>query len=158
MSKLFYIFFVLTLGSCSEPTQYEKIKSFYEENKTTDGQDFEVFSKIVIINEKGNCISCNNSFAKQMERYLDDSQTLFIVSGPGLKVDISGFIHSENLNVIWDQNEEFNKLKISKSCALIELKNNEIHQINEITLDKLNDDIHGFFEESSHQQNSQVEN
>jgi hypothetical protein len=158
MSKFYHTFFFLILFSCSEPTAYEKIKSFYEENKTVNGKDFEVFSKIVIINEKGDCISCNNSFAKQMAMYLDDSQTLFVVSGAGLKVDISGFIHSDKENVIWDQKEEFNKLHISERCALIELKNNKIQEVKEITLDNLNDNIHGFFEESSHQQVSQSEN
>ncbi len=115
----FIIFFCIILFGCSS-SEKEKIINFYEKHRKS-GNVYN-YRKIVVINDLGVCMNCNNNFAAMMSDSLDVKDILFIISCDGSKVDISSYIGIDRENVIWDKNLDFNDLKIVNNCAVIDFK------------------------------------
>lgn len=110
------------LGSCNRKaaSEAEKIKSFYYQC-VPDG-DFGRFSRVVIINELGTCMNCNNRFASCQYADIDNDSVLYIVSSQGARIDISKYTDSARSNVVWDTMFLFNDLGISDTCTVIHLR------------------------------------
>lgn len=117
------ILLILVTGSCSKQTNYEKIERFYLQFKQGD---FSRFKKVIVINEEGTCLNCNNIFARNQAEKVDETTYLFIVSGQGTRVDISAYISKNAPNLIVDYTNEFSRLNLVKGCAIFELKNRQI--------------------------------
>lgn len=114
---------MLLFSSCTNQTDYEKVKSFFY-SKGKSG--FDEFEYIVIINEEGTCLNCNKIFAEAMSNNIQDHDVLFILSGNGTKIDISPFTESRDENIIMDYDKEFNKLGLVNQCALFKIDNQRI--------------------------------
>lgn len=119
-------FLVFSCTNTSLPHNLDKLKVYFKENNTDPQQKFNTFNYIVIINEIGDCINCNNLFSKKIANSIEREDVLFILSGNGTKVDISDFIDKDYPNVIWDQNADFNQLNIVDKCAILELSKDSI--------------------------------
>lgn len=118
--KHLILFLLLVHYSCSSPVDNSSvIRSFYETMKP-NGR-YSDFKQIIIINENGNCINCNNKFSREMSALLSDSTKLFIVSGTGAKVDFSYYLDINQDNLIVDSAFIFKKYDIAKSCMIIDL-------------------------------------
>lgn len=109
----------LLVFSCNKKSDLEKVQEYYYSNKP-DGK-FENFRKVIILNELGNCINCNNKFALQMSDSINSKEILFIVSCSGAKVDISPYLDKHQDNIIVDRQTRFDLLQITKACAIINL-------------------------------------
>lgn len=131
--------------SCKPETDYEKMEHYY--NSFKDGE-LSQFQFVVVINEIGSCINCNNYFSKEMAKALDDDKILFILSGNGTRVDMSGYINEDYQNVIWDRPARFDELKIVERCAILELKNREIIDKEEINIDNMEETTTSFLQNS----------
>ena len=137
MNKLISLTIALMfLASCTESikeirlSDYQKIESFYKKHKYAD---FNAFKFVIIINDEGDCLNCNNMFAKTISKSIDNNKLLFIVSESGAKVDISAYIDNSKKNVIWDTKSEFDKLNLVKRCTIFELKDKKIINKTEIS-------------------------
>jgi hypothetical protein len=64
-----------------------------------------------------------------MSAYLEQDSTLFIVSTPGAKIDISPYLKKESSNIILDFRKEFNKLNIINHSSIFKLKESAIDTI-----------------------------
>lgn len=95
------------------------IRDFYFEETQKD--DFSKYRRVVIINENGTCLNCNNAFAQAHAKNIADDSTLFIVSSEGAMVDISPYISRQRPNVIWDTFYAFESLLTMNQCAILEL-------------------------------------
>jgi len=123
MNRLILPFCILFLHACSsnQESNFAKIENFIQHHGITE--PLSKFKKLIIINDKGTCIQCNNDFSKMISTNLNDKTTLFIISQDGTKVNISAFLDSKNSeNLILDFKEEFSKLNIVDGCAIIEIK------------------------------------
>jgi hypothetical protein len=109
----------LLVFSCNKKSDIEKVREYYYSNKP-DGK-FENFRKVIIINELGSCINCNNKFALQMSDSINNKEILFIVSCSGAKVDILPYLDKHQDNIIVDRQARFDLLQITKACAIINL-------------------------------------
>ena len=139
--------FLAISSSCSEDlnsdsktpqkqlSRTEKLKAYCSIHQ----QNLHDFLQIVVINEIGSCINCNNIFAKSQTQNLNSDSTLFIVSGIGNKVDLSAYIDKKSAHLIFDESQSFDSLKIVKSCAIISLKNDTIYRIEEIDINNVHD-------------------
>ncbi|MNU95255.1 hypothetical protein D3C71_852660 [compost metagenome] len=128
----FLLFLLLLANSCSNPKhpdEYEKIEVFYQQFKKGN---LEQYNKIIVINEEGTCLNCNNIFARNQAEKINKTTNLFIVSGRGTRVDISAYISKNAPNLILDHTNEFSRLNLVKGCAIIELENKKIKTITPI--------------------------
>ncbi len=138
MNRRFFIIVLLlaicsVFSACKEETDLDKIQKYYNAQKV-DG-NFDNFSKIIVINEKGTCMSCNSRFAKKMAGKLNDTSILFIVSSAGAMIDISSYLNKEQDNFIWDPKKEFDKLNIMQSSGIIEIdKTTDSLKITEVNI------------------------
>lgn len=119
-------------------SDFDKVQAFYESNLPKEGKPFNNYKYVVVINERGDCMNCNNTFSKKVASSIKNESVLFILSGNGTKVDLSSFIKDEYPNVIWDQLAKFNSLQIVNKCAVLELKKNTIASITLINIDNIN--------------------
>lgn len=121
--NLFIIFILFLTGevfvSCNSENPSLKVKAFYKERYPHS--DFLKFNEIVLINDLGDCLNCNNAFARLMEDSTENNHILFIVSSAGAKVDISGYINKDKNNIIWDKTSEFNQFKILNNSGILKL-------------------------------------
>lgn len=127
MNRLFLLLLIVFLQSCSQKIEsdYQSIESFL--NKGKYNVNLEDFSKLVVINDKGDCIVCNNTFAKYISENISKSNTLFIISQDGTKVDISAYIDIEEpSNIIFDYKDDFSDLGIIRGSGIITLKDKEV--------------------------------
>lgn len=139
-NKLFALGLSLVLlNSCGERSDFEKIETLYY---ASGKSDFDQYQYIVLINEEGKCISCNNIFAQSMSDDLQNNKVLFILSGTGTKIDISAYANSESENVLMDYNREFKKLAIVNQCAVLTIADGNIASMVKI-------DIHNVLEFTS---------
>ncbi len=134
MIKILFLISFVFFVSCSPQTKYDKIEDFYYQFKE---DNFSNFDYIIVINEDGTCLNCNNSFAKAMSSNVSSDEVLFIVSGRGFKVDISDYIDNKKKNIIWDEDELFQELNLVEKCAVIELDNLRIKKITQIDADNV---------------------
>lgn len=130
MRNLSILFLFFAFVQCAEPTEYEKIAGFCRENGL---DDLSKYSTVVVINEEGNCLNCNNSFAISQAKSIEEESILFIVSGSGTRVDISPYLNRSASNVILDSKDAFRKLNLVQSCAVISLSKNQIEKITPIS-------------------------
>ena len=132
------IFFV----GCAEPSNFERIddllKSEFRFKQLTD------YDQIIVINEMGECMKCNNTFAEGMSRYLDRDNLLFVICSAGNRVDISPFIEEEKANVILDYGNEFESLGLIHHCAIFELDDKKVDAIVEVSTDNVHEVLLGF--------------
>ncbi|MNK24848.1 hypothetical protein D3C87_431630 [compost metagenome] len=122
-SNSLLILLLFVTGSCTKPSNFEKIESFYRQFKQGD---FNRFKRVIVINEEGTCLKCNNIFAQTQAQKVDETENLFIVSGQGTRVDISAYISKNAPNLIMDYKNEFSKLNLVKGCTVFELENRQI--------------------------------
>lgn len=130
-NKRLIFLFVLLMSSCSSPDIYEQIEVFYGQFKTGS---LDQYNRIIVINEDGTCLNCNNLFAKNQAGNLSGDSVLFIVSGYGTKVDISAYVDKNAPNLILDPENEFGKLNLQKGCSIINLENKKIKRITPINV------------------------
>ena len=126
MSKIISIFIItLFLTSCNQQNDYQKINTFLDVKniQITD------YTQLVAINTLGDCLNCNNTFSLEMSKYLEQDSTLFIVSTPGAKIDISPYLSKESSNIILDFRKEFNALNIINYSAILKFKESSIDTI-----------------------------
>jgi hypothetical protein len=115
------------LVSCKQvpKTSYEKLEQFCINHSTL--KDLKDYNSVVVINDKTQCLNCTNMFAKSMAKRLDKNEKiLFIISDNGARVDISNYIDKKRKNVIFDYQNDFDKLGIANGSAFIDLKNRKI--------------------------------
>lgn len=142
MRILFFttVFFLLT---CSENqtkkapilSSFEKLELYCKSKQKTIAN----YKHVIVINEIGTCINCNNIFAKNQGENLNADSTLFIVSGIGNKVDLSSYIDRESSNLIFDEAAGFDSLNIVKSCAIITLSKDSIRSIELINVNNVHE-------------------
>lgn len=128
ISSLLVLLLLLVIR-CSDSDTYEKVEDFYKRFKTGN---LDQYNKIIVINEDGTCLNCNNLFAKNQANNLSSDSILFIVSGQGTRVDISAYIDKNASNLILDPENKFGELSLYKGCSIIELKNKKIKNITPI--------------------------
>lgn len=124
----------LLAGSCAKPSGYEKIERFYHQFKKGD---FGRFKRVIVINEEGTCLNCNNIFAQSQFQKVDEASNLFIVSAQGTRVDISAYISKNAPNLIMDYTNEFGRLNLVKGCTIFELENKQISKTTLIKADNV---------------------
>tara|TARA_R110002050_G_scaffold245367_1_gene382970 strand:- start:38620 stop:39069 length:450 start_codon:yes stop_codon:yes gene_type:complete len=122
----------LLFFTCKQPSNYEKMELLLHNQFEFDS--LRVIDHIVVINELGDCLNCNNSFSVAMSKYIESENVLFIICGTGSRVDISPYYNSTSNHVIWDRRNSFNELNMVGSSAIINLKNQKIDSIIEIKL------------------------
>lgn len=143
MNNLFKILFLLFLTSCSsETSQYDKLENFLSEE--LDFSDLDDYNAVVVINEMGDCINCNDSFSKMMTKHLKNKRFLYIISTSGTKVDVSGYLNSDTDNILFDFRNNFKNLNLLEKSAIIMIENNKIDTIIQIDKDNLNDEVERF--------------
>lgn len=123
--------------SCSHISSYQQINEFVDE-KTNNEMNLENFEYIIAINEMGDCINCNNRFAKLMEKHIGNKNKLFIVSSRGQKIDVSLYFNENSDNIIFDSHNDFGKLKIITRSAIIKILDNTVDTIIEIETKNVN--------------------
>lgn len=137
ITSIFYVF------SCSEnETKKTPILSSFERLElycNSKRKSISNYKRVIVINEIGTCINCNNIFAKNQGENLNADSTLFIVSGIGNKVDLSSYIDRESPNLIFDEASGFDSLNIVKSCAIITLKKDSIQSIELINVNNVHE-------------------
>lgn len=142
MNKSIVILIIgLIFSSCDEAvvkpkTDFERLEQFCSVQGLV--KSLSDYYLVVVINDDGNCLNCNNIFADKMSDRINEENVLFILSEDGTKVDISTYIDSQSENVIWDMNGDFDKLNLVNSCSLIELENRQI--IDKVVIDATNID------------------
>lgn len=146
MMKLFtqILFIGILICSCEYSTSekplkktlsnYEKLVQFCNDKN----QNISRYRTIIVINEIGTCINCNNIFSRSQGKNLNSDSTLFIVSGVGNKVDLSAYVDRKAPNLILDDSAGFDSLNIVKSCAIISLSDNKINSVEEINVNNVN--------------------
>lgn len=115
------------LVSCTQKpkTEYEKLEQFCATHSTI--KNLTGYSSVVLINDKTECLNCTNMFAKAMAKRLDKNEKIvFIISDNGVMVDISDYIDKKRKNVIFDFQNDFDKLGIANGSAFIDLKDKKI--------------------------------
>ena len=116
---------ILLLASCKQQNDYQKIISLLDEKNI----QITNYKQLVAINTLGDCLNCNKTFSLEMSAYLEQDSTLFIVSTPGAKIDISPYLKKESSNIILDFRKEFNKLNIINHSSIFKLKESAIDTI-----------------------------
>ena len=123
------ILFFLT--GCSKLTNFEKIdnllKTEFNFNHLAE------YDQIVVINELGECLNCNNTFTDVMSRYIDRDNLLFLVCTSGTRIDISPFLKEEKENIILDYRNKFESLDLINHCAIFELEEERVDSIIEVS-------------------------
>jgi len=134
MNKYIFIYtIILLILSCNQVSNYEKIESLLFTE--FEFENLHEMDYIVIINELGDCLNCNNAFSVAMSKYIESENILFIICGTGSRVDISPYINSTSNQVIWDKRNSFIKLNLVGRSAIIKLKKQRLDTIIEIELD-----------------------
>ncbi|MEX1003534.1 MAG: hypothetical protein WDZ35_15555 [Crocinitomicaceae bacterium] len=138
------IFFI---SSCGESTKYGKLENYFN-----DIHQFELSNDtkaIIVISERGGCLSCTQSFANFISDYIINTEILFIVCSPKGKIDISYFLqYKEQSNVFFDYNETILETELIKKSGVIFLKQNEVDTTIEIELETMKqsfETIHEYF-------------
>lgn len=123
----YIVLIVLLINSCNNHTtktrdddEIEIIKKFYLSQTSRD--DFSKYYSVILINECGSCLNCNNAFALAHSDEIEDDSVLFIISSCGVKIDISPYIIDKRSNVIWDSSSIFEEMLPLKSCKKINLR------------------------------------
>lgn len=140
MNKIsIYILGLFLIFSCSKVKDYEKIDSFLKsELNYKDLKDKEF---LIVINEMGSCINCNNAFSKYMAKYIDSEKVLFLICSSGSRIDISMYINSEENHILYDMYNKFSGLNLINQSGIFKLKNEEIDTLIKINLKNINQNL-----------------
>jgi len=134
MSKAPFIFLLSFLLSWScqrpDPSTYEQIETVLSQELAF--QQLGDYDTLMILSDKGACLTCNQRFFKIAENLNNRKKTLFIVSANPLKIDISAFLIPKSEHIILDPERHFESLNLLKSSGLIVLKEGEAVEITEI--------------------------
>ena len=133
---------IILLNSCNHKvTNYEKIETFIKKNfnKDLNGYDY-----LIVINEQGDCLNCNNKFSVTLSKYLDNNNVLYLVSTPGFNIDVSPYIKKDHSNVLLDYNNEFSKLDLVKKCAIIDFGTKKIDTIIQVDVSNIKSTLNTF--------------
>lgn len=95
------------------------IQSFY--NEYAKDTNFSHFQKVILINEHGSCLNCNNLFSLEHENEVNSDSVLFIISSYGCRIDISKYITNPHDNVIWDSLCLLDELLLFEKCEILDL-------------------------------------
>lgn len=129
-------FLLLLLVTCSKlPNRYDQIDAFLK--KELNFQDLDKYQKIVVVNELGDCMNCNNSFVEKVALLKSDTTLLFLISTPGSRVDITPFIEKQD-NILHDPYGNFEQVDLVRSCAIIELNEQHVDTIIAVNSGNLN--------------------
>jgi len=82
---------------------------------------------IFVVTEEG-CPTCNKSLAQMVDKYLDDSTSLFWVSAMGSMVDISPFKLKPE-RVVWDYDDSLRSSGIITGSGVILVSNGRVDTI-----------------------------
>jgi len=136
-SLIYIMLFVLVFFSCASPqkSDYEKINNYLR--TVHNYHELQLYKNIVVINESGTCMNCNNSFSKSMTKNIENDNVLFLICSPGRKVDISGYLDTEKSNILFDFHNKFGKLNLVNHCAIIKLEDKKIDTIIEIDVNNV---------------------
>jgi len=136
LSSILFFSLILSLIGCKEESDYDRLSVFLEQEFNFG--ELDNYEYLIVVNEMGNCLNCNDAFAKVMSNFKENSKILYVVSGQGLLVDISYYIFSEDQsNILIDPSNKFAKLNLVNKCAVISIKDRNIESVNEIKLDNL---------------------
>lgn len=132
-SRVWWVIVLMFFGCQSEviKNDFEKLSEFCSREFNVKLSDYK---SVIVINEDGNCINCNNSFSKFQSKFLDQEDILFIVSGYGTKVDISSYVDKSSENLILDPMNKFGDIGLVSSCAFIEIVNADSLKITPVNL------------------------
>lgn len=122
---------VLLYGCVSEQSDYEKVAAFIHDNYQLK---LEKYDYLIVVNEQGDCLNCNNAFSTSIARYIDNDNVLYLISSPGFNIDVSPYIQKEQENVLLDFSNHFAELNLVEKCAILDLGNNKIDTIIDISL------------------------
>jgi len=142
MSKqiFFFTLTILLFTSCKQApkTSYEKLEQFCIDHSTL--KNLKDYNSVVVINDKTQCLNCTNMFAKAMAKRLDKNEKIvFIISDNGAMVDISDYIDKKRKNIVFDYQNDFDKLGIANGSAFIDLKDRKITSITVINAQNVGD-------------------
>lgn len=130
MNKIQYFFLVCQLFliySCSyKDSEYDKMKEFLSQKYDVELKDYDY---LVVINEQGDCMNCNNLFSKAISSAIVNHNVLYLISSPGTNIDISPYLKYEYNNILLDFGNHFSELQIVDKCAIIELGKNKVDTI-----------------------------
>ncbi len=138
MNKLYLLFLIIICVGCQETTTYDKINHFLN---TEYNKDLEAFSHLVIINEMGECMNCNNKFSKSMTEYIDNESILFLICSHGVNIDISAYLDEKVDNIVYDFRNKFATLNIVNHCSIISLDEEKSCAVTEIDVNNLNESM-----------------
>ena len=133
----------LGMSACGETTDFKKIEAFLlaHDHQT----NLEEYDYLLIINEGGKCLNCNDVFARVMAKFKTNNNILYIVSGEGVMIDISAYLFdSSATNIILDEAQTFSDLNLVNQCAIIALDDQQIDTIIEINLENMKSNINSF--------------
>jgi hypothetical protein len=113
----------MVLGACGQPTG--------QSNNTLDAlkklaPSIDKNTRAVIVVDDNSCLSCNQSFAVFIAKYLKRKDVTFIVSANPNKVDIAPFLTPGLHNVYNDYEQTLFSNKIITSSTILLLHNNNI--------------------------------
>lgn len=85
---------------------------------------------IVVISNQGDCMNCNASYSRFVERFINDPNVLFLICTVGNYFDISRFLENETQeNVFFDFNNKFAELNLLDRSGFIFISRNKVDQI-----------------------------
>lgn len=135
------LFLILVFTACDEgDKEYNQIVDFFDANYK--GLTISSYDCIVVINEEGECMTCNNTFSLAMSNFIDNDNILFLISSAGGTIDISNYLaDKERDNIALDFGRKFADLELIDHCAIINLEQNCIDTIIEIDLTNLQENV-----------------
>lgn len=138
-------FFVMACSTVSQKKdEFTELKTYF--NKKHHLNNLNSYNNLIVINDQGDCLNCNNKFSKAMAKNLDDSKNLFLIATSGTNVDISPYLDKEqDNNVVFDFANSFSKLNLINHSAIIKLGNQKIDSIIEIDVSNVDTTINYFF-------------
>ena len=135
----YFAVLLLLINSC---TQLSNKSNDFENLKYELHDEFEIelkndIKRVFILTEE-HCNSCNRNFAKLIENYLNDKESILIINAKGTQVDISNFLKTEveNKNLYINRNIKM-KSDLFNSTKVFFLKDNNLDTIINITANQI---------------------
>jgi len=133
--------FILFYSCINKTTNYDKIQTFI---KDRFDKDLNTYDYLIVINEQGDCLNCNNKFSLALSKYLNNNNVLYLVSTPGFNIDVSPYIKKDHSNVLLDYKNEFSKLDLVKRCAIIDFGTEKIDTIIQVDVSNIKSTLNTF--------------
>lgn len=121
-------------------TDFERIEAFFFNEF---GYELtQAIQALIVLNSDGDCMNCNASYSRFVERFVDDTTVLFLVCTPGNKFDVSFFLGKENnRNVFLDFSNHFAALNLLQKSGAIFLNKGEIDEVLAISAKTLSENF-----------------